>query len=171
MAGPAVVSSYPDYTSSIALKYIKRGYTTLCRHGVTLLLVPVAASLVLELGNMYQTGELTRLWEVAKQTDLTFNLVSAIVCCSVLLGVLVTMFLMQQRPVYLVDYHVYRAPDRWEPTHCRCNQQYNTQLSAAQQNFMFNSNMNGAVAGLPHPQTRTAPRLAIHCDSFRVQLQ
>lgn len=38
--------------------------------------------------------------------------VSAIVCCSVLLGVLVTMFLMQQRPVYLVDYHVYRAPER-----------------------------------------------------------
>jgi hypothetical protein len=23
------------------------------------------------------------------------------------------MFLMQQRPVYLVDYHVYRAPDRY----------------------------------------------------------
>lgn len=38
--------------------------------------------------------------------------VSAVACCSVLLGVLVSMFLMQQRPVYLVDYHVYRAPDR-----------------------------------------------------------
>eukprot|EP00878_Enallax_costatus_P002014 GHUV01002178.1.p1 GENE.GHUV01002178.1~~GHUV01002178.1.p1 ORF type:complete len:506 (+),score=137.11 GHUV01002178.1:244-1761(+) len=130
MAGPAVVSSYPDYTSSIALKYIKRGYTTLCRHGVTLLLVPVAASLVLELGNMYQTGELTRLWEVAKQTDLTFNLVSAIVCCSVLLGVLVTMFLMQQRPVYLVDYHVYRAPDSWKVSRAQFDQ-----ICAATKNF------------------------------------
>lgn len=69
------------------------------KHGITLLLVPVAASLVvselplptknslartqltllaplqLELGNMYQSGQLTQLWEVAKQTDLTFNLV------------------------------------------------------------------------------------------------
>lgn len=32
--------------------------------------------LQLELGNMYQQGDLTRLWSVASQTDLTFNLVS-----------------------------------------------------------------------------------------------
>lgn len=35
------------------------------------------------------------------------------VCCSVLLGVLVTIYLLQSRPVYLVDFHCYRAPDRW----------------------------------------------------------
>lgn len=35
-----------DYTGSVAVKYIKRGYTYLCRHAITLLLVPVAASLV-----------------------------------------------------------------------------------------------------------------------------
>jgi hypothetical protein len=28
------------------------------------------------LGNMLRTGELIRLWSVASQTDLTFNLVS-----------------------------------------------------------------------------------------------
>jgi 3-ketoacyl-CoA synthase len=72
--------------------------------------------LVVELATMYQDGELTRLWDVARQTDLTFNLVSAVVCCSVLLGVLVTMFLLQQRPVYLVDFHVHRAPDSWKVT-------------------------------------------------------
>lgn len=38
--------------------------------------------------------------------------VTAVACVSVLLGVLVTIFLLQQRPVYLVDYHVYRAPER-----------------------------------------------------------
>ncbi|WIA44626.1 hypothetical protein OEZ86_007343 [Tetradesmus obliquus] len=110
-------SVVPDYSGSpVALKYIKRGYTMFFKHGVMLLLVPLAASLVLELGNLYQTGDLSRLWVVAKQTDLTFNLVSAVACCSVLLGVLVSMFLMQQRPVYLVDYHVYRAPDSWKVT-------------------------------------------------------
>jgi hypothetical protein len=31
--------------------------------------------LQVELATMYQDGELTRLWDVARQTDLTFNLV------------------------------------------------------------------------------------------------
>lgn len=42
------------------------------------LVLPVALSMALELGNMAQKGELQRLWAVAKQTDLTFNLVSSI---------------------------------------------------------------------------------------------
>jgi hypothetical protein len=41
------------------------------------LVLPVAMSMALELGNMAQKGELQRLWAVAKQTDLTFNLVSS----------------------------------------------------------------------------------------------
>jgi hypothetical protein len=41
------------------------------------LVLPVALSMALELGNMTQKGELQRLWAVAKQTDLTFNLVSS----------------------------------------------------------------------------------------------
>ncbi|KAF8055285.1 KCS4 [Scenedesmus sp. PABB004] len=108
-------------TDSVALKYVKRGYTTLFKHGI-FLLVPVAASLALELANMYQTGELGRLWEVASETNLQFNLVSAVSLCSVLLGVLVTMWLLQQRPVYLVDYHCYRAPDSWKVTRAQFDQ-------------------------------------------------
>lgn len=155
-----------DYTSSVATKYLKRGFrAATSSKGLYVLLLPIAVSMALELANMAQKGELQRLWTVAKQTDLTFNLVSspgqaaptisasandgrtagssaqrcftqwydvhwynssptevfcvclplqvsAVVCCSVLLGVLVTIYLLQSRPVYLVDFFCYRAPDR-----------------------------------------------------------
>lgn len=39
------------------------------------------------------------------------------VCCSVLLVVLVSFYFLQSRPVYLVDFYCYRAPDR-----CVCSQ-------------------------------------------------
>lgn len=42
-----------------------------------MLLLSMAVSVALELANMAQKGELQRLWDVAKQTDLTFNLVSS----------------------------------------------------------------------------------------------
>ncbi len=46
--------------------------------------LPVACACVqLELVNMHRTGELTRLLNVAKQTDLTFNLVSSWYCRAV----------------------------------------------------------------------------------------
>lgn len=44
------------------------------------------------------------------------------VCCSVLLGVLVTIYLLQSRPVYLVDFFCYRAPDRYSSGQ-RCQQE------------------------------------------------
>lgn len=35
-----------DFTRDIALNYVKRGYHLLCRHAVTLLLMPVAATVL-----------------------------------------------------------------------------------------------------------------------------
>ena len=67
-----------DYTSSVATKYLKRGFRyALSSKCLYALLVPIAVSVALELGNMAQKGELQKLWTVAKQTDLTFNLVSS----------------------------------------------------------------------------------------------
>lgn len=100
----------------MALKYVKRGYTTVCRHAATLIFLPVAAFILLQLLQQYQRGGLTQLWDVAKQTDLTVNLVSVVVCCSVLAGVLLTMWLLQTRTVYLVDFQVYKGPDSWKVT-------------------------------------------------------
>ena len=61
---------------------------------------------------MARKGEISRLWLVASQTDLTINLVTVVTCCSVLLAAVLAFFLLQTRPVYLVDFAVYRPPDR-----------------------------------------------------------
>ena len=61
---------------------------------------------------MARKGEISRLWLVASQTDLTINLVTVVTCTSVLLAAVLAFFLLQTRPVYLVDFAVYRPPDR-----------------------------------------------------------
>lgn len=62
----------------MATKYLKRGFrAATSSKGLYVLLLPIAVSMALELANMAQKGELQRLWTVAKQTDLTFNLVSS----------------------------------------------------------------------------------------------
>ena len=38
--------------------------------------------------------------------------VTVVVCCSALLALVLSMFLLRSRPVYLVDYSIFRAPDR-----------------------------------------------------------
>lgn len=38
--------------------------------------------------------------------------VTVVVCCSVLMAALLSFFLLQTRPVYLVDFSVYKPPER-----------------------------------------------------------
>ncbi|KAI8464760.1 MAG: FAE1/Type III polyketide synthase-like protein-domain-containing protein [Monoraphidium minutum] len=104
----------PDFTVDIASKYIYRGYTKLCRHFPTLALLTVAASLGLELANMLRVGQLSALWQVAQETNLTFNLVTAVACCSMLVAAALSSWLLQTRPVFLVDFAVHRPPDSWK---------------------------------------------------------
>jgi hypothetical protein len=73
---PRGLRGFPDLrTSEIAEKYIRRGLYHGLRAAPVAALIPIAASLVLELLNLAKNGELIRLWAVASQTDLTFNLV------------------------------------------------------------------------------------------------
>jgi hypothetical protein len=62
--------------------------------------------------NMARVGQLSALWNVAHDTNLTFNLVTVVACVSMLLAAVLSFFLLQTRPVYLVDFSVYRPPDR-----------------------------------------------------------
>lgn len=81
------LSFVADYTSSVATKYLKRGFrAATSSKSLVVLLLSMAVSVALELANMAQKGELQRLWAVAKQTDLTFNLVSSRGECSHLGG-------------------------------------------------------------------------------------
>jgi hypothetical protein len=74
---------------------------------------------------MYARGELSQLWRVASETDLSMNLVTAMVCVSVLAAALLGLYLVQGRPVYLVDFAVYRPPDSWKWSrqfHAQCTE-------------------------------------------------
>jgi 3-ketoacyl-CoA synthase len=89
-------------------------------------LLAVSASLGLELAHMLRAGQLTALWSVAHATNLTFNLVTVVACVSMLLAAVASFFLLQTRPVYLVDFAVHRAPDSW-----RWPRQYHEQCTEA----------------------------------------
>jgi hypothetical protein len=74
----------PDYRlTDIAEKHIRRGLCLVIRHLPVFLLLGIAGSMSLFLEERVRSGELLRLWSVAVQTDLTFNLVSVFVAvCS-----------------------------------------------------------------------------------------
>jgi len=81
--------------------------------------VPLACFGGLELLNLWNQGELHKLWNVAKQTELTFDLITVVGCISLVVVAVLAYFLLQKRPVYLVDFSVYRAPDSWTATFSR----------------------------------------------------
>eukprot|EP00887_Chlorella_sp_A99_P006245 scaffold3.g6245.t1 len=108
----AVSQDVPDYRHGgpIALKYVKRGYHLLMSHGLTLCLVPLAATGLLELANMYQAGDLQAMWSVARQTNLTLNMAAFVACCLALALAAATYAFARSRPVYLLGYHCFKPP-------------------------------------------------------------
>lgn len=64
----------------------------------------------LELANLYQSGELLEMWSVAKQTNLTVDIASLMVCCIVLAFAAAVFLFTRRRPVYLLNYHCFRPP-------------------------------------------------------------
>eukprot|EP01023_Acetabularia_acetabulum_P019368 TRINITY_DN1985_c0_g1_i1.p1 TRINITY_DN1985_c0_g1~~TRINITY_DN1985_c0_g1_i1.p1 ORF type:complete len:532 (-),score=95.35 TRINITY_DN1985_c0_g1_i1:1077-2603(-) len=103
---------FPDYRQGgVAMKYVKQGYTMLCKHALTLILLPLAAIGVGKLVTMYETGELQDMWEVAAQTHLQLNLVYALFSVLGVVLCVLYLFLNKQKPVYLVDFAVYKPPD------------------------------------------------------------
>ena len=86
---------------------------------------------------MLKSGQLREMWVVASQTHLQFNMVSIskqkhpgmpavpvhadfdlylqvvfMTCCLLLAIVAVTYVLTRTKPVYLINYHCYKPPDR-----------------------------------------------------------
>eukprot|EP00798_Chlamydomonas_sp_ICE-L_P027100 gene27102-2324_t len=109
-----------DYRAAPAqLKYIKRGFEVLLAYVPHLVALPLAAMGLLELLNLWNNGELHKLWSVASQTELTFDLVTVVACTTVFALASLAYFLLQVRPVYMVDFSVYRAPDSWTATYTR----------------------------------------------------
>ncbi|KAL4536764.1 hypothetical protein Ndes2437B_g06166 [Nannochloris sp. 'desiccata'] len=143
------VEKVPDYRhgAPVGLKYVKRGYHLLISHALTLALAFLAAMGVLELANMYQQGELTRMISVARQTDLTFDLLTFVASVLLLAFVAATYIASRSKPVYLLGYHCYKAPQHlkvtydWFMNHSRKSGAFNDESLIFQQKVLARSGL------------------------------
>ena len=65
----------PDYRESVGLKYVKRGFHLLLSLAPSIVAVVLGGFGTAELLHLWNQGELHKLWRVALQTELTFDLV------------------------------------------------------------------------------------------------
>lgn len=112
----------PDFLQSVNLKYVKLGYHYLISHLLTLCLIPIMIIILINASQM-NPNDLHTLW-----IHLQYNLVSVIICSTVLVFGSTFYILTRPKPVYLIDYACYRAPDH---------------LKAPYERFMKHSRLTG----------------------------
>ncbi|PON57857.1 Very-long-chain 3-ketoacyl-CoA synthase [Parasponia andersonii] len=95
----------PDFLQSVNLKYVKLGYHYLMTHLLTLCLVPLMAVIVVEASQM-NPNDIHQLW-----FQLKYNLVSVVICSTVVVFGSTVYIMTRPRSVYLVDFSCYRPPD------------------------------------------------------------
>mmetsp|Transcript_7761 Transcript_7761/g.20671 ORF Transcript_7761/g.20671 Transcript_7761/m.20671 type:complete len:559 (-) Transcript_7761:702-2378(-) len=118
---PAPGQLFPDYRRTVALKYVSRGLQVAFSYiSLTMLATPFVVFGSLELFNLYRQGELQKLVEVAKQTEMTFDMITVMGCIAMMVVGLLLYFFLRKNPVYLVDFSVFRANDSsWNATYKR----------------------------------------------------
>ncbi|KAG6494774.1 3-ketoacyl-CoA synthase 11-like [Zingiber officinale] len=105
---PLILSSpsrLPDFKQSVKLKYVKLGYHYLITHGMYLFLLPLVAIVAASLST-FSIKDVHDLWE-----HLRFNLISVILCSTLLVFISTVYFLTRPRPVYLVNFACYKPED------------------------------------------------------------
>lgn len=95
----------PDFLQSVKLKYVKLGYHYVISHAMYLFLSPIIVIVAAELGTL-EPRDLFDLWH-----HLRYNLVTVIVCSTLLVFVITLYFMTRPRPVYLVDFACYKPDD------------------------------------------------------------
>ncbi|KAH7841120.1 hypothetical protein Vadar_025797 [Vaccinium darrowii] len=95
----------PDFKQSVKLKYVKLGYHHLITHGMFLFITPLIALIVAQLST-FSLQDVYVLWD-----HLRFNLISAILCSTLLVFLSTLYFLTRPRPVYLVNFSCYKPED------------------------------------------------------------
>ncbi|CAI9094477.1 OLC1v1030224C1 [Oldenlandia corymbosa var. corymbosa] len=102
---PATSRKLPDFKQSVKLKYVKLGYHYLTTHGMFLFLSPLVVVVAAQLSTL-SLPDLYALWE-----HLKFNLISVIVCSTLLVFLSTVYFLTRPRGVYLVNFSCYKPED------------------------------------------------------------
>ncbi|KAJ6915093.1 3-ketoacyl-CoA synthase 11 [Populus alba x Populus x berolinensis] len=102
---PSSLRKLPDFKQSVKLKYVKLGYHYLITHGMFLFLSPIAVVIAAQLST-FSIQDLHDLWD-----HLKFNLISVILCSTLLVFLLTLYFLTRPSPVYLVNFSCYKPDD------------------------------------------------------------
>ncbi|KAK4422310.1 3-ketoacyl-CoA synthase 11 [Sesamum alatum] len=102
---PPSKRTLPDFKGSVKLKYVKLGYHYLITHGMYLFLFPLVVVVAAHLST-FSLQDLSVLWE-----HLRFNLVSVIVCSTLLVFLSTVYFLRHPHAVYLVNFSCYKPED------------------------------------------------------------
>ncbi|KAK7843231.1 3-ketoacyl-coa synthase 11 [Quercus suber] len=95
----------PDFKKSIKLKYVKLGYHYLITHGMYLFITPLVVLIAVQLST-FSFQDLYDLWE-----HLQYNLISVIICSTLLVFLSTVYFVTRPRPVYLVDFSCYKPEE------------------------------------------------------------
>ncbi|XAR57312.1 Very-long-chain 3-oxoacyl-CoA synthase [Bertholletia excelsa] len=97
----------PNFLLSVRLKYVKLGYHYLISHAMYLLLAPLLAAVAAQLSTL-TASDILRLWD-----NLRFNLVTVVLCSTLLVFLATLHFMTRPRKIYLLDFHCYKPdPER-----------------------------------------------------------
>ncbi|PNX87014.1 3-ketoacyl-CoA synthase 11-like protein, partial [Trifolium pratense] len=95
----------PDFKKSVKLKYVKLGYHYLITHGMYLFLSPLVVLIAAQLST-FSLKDIYDIWE-----NLQYNLVSVIICSTLLVFLSTLYFMTRPRPVYLVNFSCYKPEE------------------------------------------------------------
>ncbi|CAI0389678.1 unnamed protein product [Linum tenue] len=107
---PSSSRKLPDFKKSVKLKYVKLGYHYLITHGMYLFLSPLVVVLAAQLST-FSFEDLHELWE-----HLQYNLISVIVCSTLMVFLFTLYFMTRPRPVYLVNFSCYKPDESLQCT-------------------------------------------------------
>ncbi|CAN0900297.1 3-ketoacyl-CoA synthase 11 [Linum grandiflorum] len=102
---PSPSRNLPDFKNSVKLKYVKLGYHYLITHGMYVFLSPLVIVLAAQLST-FSIKDLQDLWE-----HLQYNLISVVLCSTLLVFLSTLYFVTRPSPVYLVNFSCYKADD------------------------------------------------------------
>ncbi|KAG5591767.1 hypothetical protein H5410_042281 [Solanum commersonii] len=95
----------PDFKQSVKLKYVKLGYHYLITHGMYLFLSPLFVIITAQLST-FSPNDFYVLWD-----QLRFNLISVVICSTLLVFLSTVYFITRPSPVYLVNFSCYKPED------------------------------------------------------------
>ncbi|XP_009347466.2 3-ketoacyl-CoA synthase 11 [Pyrus x bretschneideri] len=104
-SSPSSSRNLPDFKNSVKLKYVKLGYHILITHGMYLFLSPLVVVIAAQIST-FSLKDLYDLWE-----HLQYNLISVIICSTLLVFLSTVYFVTRPRPVYLVNFSCYKPEE------------------------------------------------------------